>query len=175
VLNNLAEAAMVTGDYGAARQLIAEGIALSRAAATHDALNTLLSNLAEVQLDQGNIAGAQAACGEALRAQVRTALLDHVSGTLIGMVAGCASAHGEFEAAAFLYGAAHAVSDHAEIELAEWVDRREERLRKKTSESTFSTAFAHGYSLDPREALKVSLAWCDENPPEGTWRSVELR
>jgi tetratricopeptide (TPR) repeat protein len=175
VLNNLAEADMVSGDYSAARQLIAEGIALSRAAATNDVLTTLLSNLAEVELEQGNIESAQAACEEALRTQVRTALLDHVSGTLIGMVAGCAFARGEFEAAAHLYGGAQAVSDHADIELAEWVDRRQERLRKNIGESAFSAAFAHGYSLDPREALKVSLAWTDENPSEGTRRTVELR
>jgi hypothetical protein len=175
VLNNLAEADMVGGDYSAARQLIAEGIAISRAAATNDVLTTLLSNLAEVELDEGNIVGAQAACGEALRTQVRAALLDHVSGTLIGTVAGCAFARGQFEAAAHLYGAAHAVSDHAEIDLAEWVDRRQQRLRKNLGESAFSAAFAHGYSLDPREALKVSLAWLDEDPPVGSRRSGELR
>jgi hypothetical protein len=106
---------------------------------------------------------AQAAIGEALRLQIRTAILDHVSGDLIGMVAECASARRELEAAAFLYGAAHAVRDHAEIELDERVNHSEERLRKQTSESAFEAVFAQGYSLSPREALKHALAWSDEN------------
>ena len=99
--------------------------------------------------------------------QIRTGLLDHVSASLIGGIAGCASAHGEVEAAAFLYGAAHAVYDHAGIDLGELVDHHEERLREKMSESAFKAAFDQGYSLSPRDALKVALAWSAEDAPEG--------
>jgi hypothetical protein len=93
--------------------------------------------------------------------------LDHTSGTLVGGIAGCASAYEDSDTAAFLYGAAHAVSDHAGIENSEWVRRDEERFRQKTSDFEFMTAFARGHSLAPREALKVALSWSDEHAPEG--------
>jgi hypothetical protein len=167
VLNNLADLDMVSGDYNSARRLIAQGIALSRVAATDDVLSSLLALLAQIELDQENMMAAQSACTEAIRIQIRTGVLNHVSGTLIAAVAGCASAQGEIEAAALLCGAAHAVSDHAGIGLSEWVDPHEERLRNKMSEPAFKVAFWQGSSLRPREALKVALAWSDENAPEG--------
>jgi hypothetical protein len=164
---------MTSGDRSSARQFIDQGIALSRAGATN-MLTTLLQNRGDIELEEGNTLRARAAFEEAIRIQIRTGMLDHVSSALISGIAGCASAHGDLEAAAFLYGAAHAVNDHAGMKL--WsVDQHEERLRKKMSESEFKAAFAQGHSLSPREALKVSLAWSDENPPEGTRRSVELQ
>jgi predicted ATPase/class 3 adenylate cyclase len=167
ILNNLATADMRSGDRRSARELIDKGIALSRAAPTNNVLTTLLSNLADIELDEGDIGGSQAAFGEAIRLQIRTGLLDHVSSGLIGGIAGCASAQGELETAAFLYGAAHAVNEHAGIELGELVDHHEEQLREKMSVSAFNDAFARGHSLSPREALKVAQTWSDENPPEG--------
>jgi predicted ATPase len=174
VLNNLASDDIESGELSSARQFLDEALALSRAGASNNMLPTILANRAEIELEEGNIVEAHAACEEAIRMQIRIGLLDHVSGALIGGIAGCASAHGDHEVAAFLYGAAHAVSDHARIELGRSVDHHEEDLRKKMSESEFEAAFAQGYSLAPREALEASLAWSGEDPPEGTRRSVEL-
>jgi predicted ATPase/class 3 adenylate cyclase len=162
-LNNLADLDITSGDYSSALRFIAQGVALSRAAAADEILTALLANLAQIELDQENITAAQAACGEAIRIQIRAGLLNHLSGDIIGSVAGCASAHGEIEAAAFLYGAAHAVSVHSGIGLSERVDRHEESLRKKISESAYEAAFSQGASLSPREALKQALAWSDES------------
>jgi predicted ATPase/class 3 adenylate cyclase len=164
VLNNLAAEEMISGDRHTARQMINEGIALIRAGGISNILGTLLSNLAELELDEGNIGAAQTAGEEAIRMQVRAGLLDHTSGTLVGGMAGCASAQGELEAAAFLYGAARGLSDHAGIENSDWVDHHEERLRQKMSESTFEAAFSKGSSLSPREALITALAWSDDHP-----------
>jgi hypothetical protein len=167
ILNNLASLDMIGGDWSSARAFIDEGIALSRAAPTNSALTTLLSNRADIELDEGNIVDSLVACREAIGMQIRTGLLDHVSGSLISARAGCASARGDLEAAAFLYGAAHAVNDHAGLALDELVDDHEERLRRRMKESAFKAAFDQGYSLSPRDALKVALAWSEEDAPEG--------
>jgi hypothetical protein len=166
VLNNLAENAMIRGDCSSARQVIAQGIALSRAAATYDVLTTLLSNVAQIELDQGNAVAARAACGEAIRMQIRMGLLNHISGTLVESVAVCACAQEEMETAAFLYGAAHAVSDHAGIDVSEWFETYEARVREGMSDSVFNTAFSQGSALSSREALNVALTWLDENAPQ---------
>jgi predicted ATPase/class 3 adenylate cyclase len=167
VLNNLAEADMAAGDIRSARQFLIEGIALSRSAGTNSVLTSLLSNLASIELDVGSNVVARAACAEAIRLQIRSGLLDHASGTLIGTMAGCACALGEIDTAALLYGASHAVSDHGGIDLGEGVKRHEGLLRRETTKFEYKASFAHGYSLSPREALKVALAWSEENTPEG--------
>jgi hypothetical protein len=166
VLNNLAYVDLINGNWDSARRFLSDGITLSRAGGRNNILLTLLSNLAELELAEGNVSAAHAAFAEAIRTQIRTGLLDHTSGTLIGGMAGCASAHGEVEAAAFLYGAAHAVSDHAGIENSDWVRQHEERLRQSAGEVDFKSAFALGCSLSPQEALKQAMAWADENAPE---------
>jgi predicted ATPase/class 3 adenylate cyclase len=163
-LNNLAYAEMTYGDRRSARALIDEGIALSRGAGTSNMLTTLLSNLAELELDEGNAIAARSALGEAIGMQLRSGLLDNTSATLVGSVAGCASDLGEVGTAAFLYGAAHAVVDISEVGLSDWVDRHEERLRKRTSEPAFEAAFARGTRLRPREALMAAMAWISRSP-----------
>jgi tetratricopeptide (TPR) repeat protein len=163
ILNNLACIDLVGGNRESARRLLGEGIALSLSGGTANILGTLLSNLGELELAERNIPAAQAAFAEAIAMQIRTGLLDHTSGTLIGGLAGCASARGDEDKAAFLYGAAHAVSDSAGIEHSDWVQQDEETLREKTSQAAFEAAFARGYALDPREALRAAQAWSDQD------------
>jgi hypothetical protein len=158
-LNNLACADMVEGDLESARRVLNQGIGVLRVGGSNSALASLLSNLGEVELAEGKASAAQAAFAEAIQMQIRAGLLDHTSGTLIAGIAGCASAFGDLEAAAFLYGAAHAVTDRSGIGISEWVDHHEGFLRTKTTESAFNAAFAQGHSLGPRAALKAALAW----------------
>jgi predicted ATPase len=162
-LNNLAWVDLRDGDRDSARRLLNQGIAVSRAGGTNSVLTTLLQNLAELELAEGNSFAAEAAFAEAIRIQIRTGMLDHVSDALIGGIAKCASTQGDIEAAAFLYGAADAASGHAGImDGDDWGAQHEERLRNKTSGSELDAAFAHGHSLSPREALKVAIGWSDD-------------
>jgi predicted ATPase len=161
VLNNLAWVDLIEGRWGSARRFLGEGITLSRTGGATNILPTLLSNLAELELAEGNPSAARGAFAEAIRIQLRTGLLDHTSGTLIGGMAGCASAQKEIDAAALLYGAAHALSDRAGIAHSDWIDEHEERLRSETSGTEFEMAFAQGSALSPREALKVALEWSE--------------
>jgi predicted ATPase len=167
VLNNLAWVDLIEGQWESARRYLAEGITLSRAGGATNILPTLLSNLAELELAQSNVSASRDAFAEAIGIQLRTGLLDHTSGTLIGGMAGCASAQGETGLAALLYGAAHALSDQTGIAHSDWIDEHEEQFRSETNDAEFEAAFDQGYALSPREALKVALAWSGENPPKG--------
>jgi hypothetical protein len=175
-LNNLAWVDLLDGDRDSARRFIDEGIALSRVSGTNNVLTTLLSNLGEVELAEGNISAAREAFTEAIRMQIRTGLVDHVSDNLVGGIAMCASAQEDSEAAAFLYGAADAASGHAGIDNSEyWAAQHQEQLRNKTNGSGLDAAFAEGHSLSPREALNAAFAWSDERSLPGrgggqTWR-----
>jgi predicted ATPase/class 3 adenylate cyclase len=184
VLNNLSCADINEGDLRSARHNIYQGLDLAQPGG-NDVVQTLLVNLGEVELTEGNVAAARDAYAEAIAIQLRIGCMNHVSGPAVAGLARCASALSDSNQAAYLHGAARSVIDRSGLQEDDAdINEDVERLKRDMETSTFETAFTRGLALSPRESLRTALQWAQDQltlpptaghgllrAPGGRWRT----
>jgi hypothetical protein len=167
-LHCLAEATRMSGDYGGARHIYEESIALNTELGDDHMIAVEMSNLAAVELHEGHLDEATALWQESLRRSFDAHDLYLLPYTVMGL-GEVAVAGGRYRRGAQLLGAATAIfaSTGQVIDPADAAvyERSVEQTRDRLGEQ-FSVHWHRGSDLSIEEAVGVALA-AGEEPPMG--------
>jgi predicted ATPase/class 3 adenylate cyclase len=164
--NNLGALDFQNGRFEAGRQRLRQGLDLT--CPDDDVVTSLLANLGELDLVEGQPASSRRSLSEAVAIQLRTGCMNHTSGFLVSGLAMCASALSENDQAAYLHGAARSIAFHSGFEhegedYEGMIDKDQKRLVTQFGEAAFEAAFSRGAALTPRAALQAALSWARDS------------
>ncbi|MGN6698086.1 MAG: ATP-binding protein [Thermomicrobiales bacterium] len=158
-LGNLADVACLQGDFGRARLLSEEGLALSQKQGDAVGRTWILQTLARVALAEGDPEQAGVSLAECLALLRELRNKDGLSECLEALAA-LAGARGQGKRAARLFGAAAALRDGIGAPLSPAYRAQYTRdlaaARAHTDETTWAAAWAAGYALSPDEAIAAA-------------------